>query len=191
MVKFFLCIFFISSITAFADIQVQNGLVSAELQSQPLMQVLDRLKAQTDIHLVIDDGVPGRTISASFQDLPVAMALKKMLEGTGINYAVLAGNDGTPDSVFISVSSHPGAPPRRLDNRPITSRSVVTPVNPPAPVPQAQPENRRPNPETRGYNPNVNVPTGGGFAPQSPQSQQPQNQEQPQQQDDNSDNNEN
>jgi len=109
MVKFLVAVFLLFSVTAFADVQVHNGLVSADLQSQPLMQVLDRSKAQTNLHLMIDDGVAGKTISASFQDLPVALALKKMLEGTGINYAVLGAEDGEPESIFIGGSSAPGA----------------------------------------------------------------------------------
>jgi hypothetical protein len=193
MRKFFFIVLTLCSVSAYADVQVHDGLVTADLQSQPLTQVLDRLKAQTDVHVFIDDGVQGKTISARFQDLTVAMALKKMLEGTGINYAVLGGENGEPKSIFIGASSRLGAAPKKLDNRPVNSRGVVNPVNPSTPVPP-QPQETRPMPENRGYNPNTSVPTGGGFVPPSQQTQPPQDpqqQQQPDQQDDNSDNNEN
>ena len=188
MVKFFLVAFFLCSVIGFADVQVRDGLVTADIQSQPLTQVLDRLKAQTDVHLLIDDGVEGKTVSANFQDLPVASALKKILEGTGINYAVLAGENGELESIFIGGSTTPGAAPRKIDNRPVTTRGVVSPVSPAMPPPPPPQENR---PQQRGYNPNTNVPTGGGFVPASPQTQPPNPDQQPQQEqpEENQDNN--
>jgi len=173
---------------AYADVQVRDGLISAELQSEPLTQVLDRLKAQTDVNLLIDEGITGKMISASFQDLPVALAFKKMLEGTGINYVVLAGADGEPKSIFIGASSRPGAAPQRLDNRPVNNRGVVTPVNPPIPIPQRE---IRTQPELKGYNPGVNVPTGGGFVPETPKTDQQPDQDQQQQEENPDDNSEN
>jgi len=190
MVKRCLLVLFLFSVTVYADVQVHDGLISVDLQSQPLTQVLDRLKSQTDLHLFIDEGLAGKTISASFQNLPVAVALKKMLEGTGINYVVLAGPKGEPESVFVGGSSRPGSAPRPLDNRPVNGRSVVTPVNPPGPIPQPA-RDTRPNRQNREYNPGVNVPTGGGFVPQTPQPEQEQDQEQQQEEnpDDNSESN--
>jgi hypothetical protein len=170
---------FITS-AVYADVQIHDGLVSAEIKSEPLTQVLDRLKSQSDLHLMIDEGIAGKTISASFQNLTVASAFKKMLEGTGINYVVLTGTSGEPESVFIGASSKPGASPRRIDNRPVNNRSVVNPVNPPIPIPQPQPDARPP--EAKPYNPNVNIPTGGGFVPEIPKTEQQQDQEQQQQQ---------
>jgi hypothetical protein len=178
--RVFLLFLFITS-AVYADVQIHDGLISAEIQSEPLTQVLDRFRAQSDIKLLIDEGIAGKTISASFQNLPVASAFKKMLEGTGINYVVLAGTNGKPDSIFIGASSQPGTAPRSLDNRPVNGRGMVNPVNPPIPVPQAQPQpDARPQ-ENKPYNPNVNIPTGGGFVPEIPKTDQPQDQEQQQQ----------
>jgi hypothetical protein len=155
--------------TLCAEVRVRDGRVSADLQSQPLMQVLERLKEQTNMKMVIDGGIAGKTVSASFQDLSVGLALKKILEGTGINYAVLAGPDGEAQSVFIGGSSPPGSPPRRLDNRPVQNRGVVTPVPAPPPPGQTQQPALVPvAPQQRQQAPPVNVPTGGGFVPQQP-----------------------
>jgi len=177
--RFFVFLLFITS-AVYADVQIHDGLISAEIQSEPLTQVLDRLKSQSDLNLMIDEGIAGKTVTASFQNLPVASAFKKMLEGTGINYVVLTGTNGEPESIFIGASSKPGAAPRRIDNRPVNNRSVVNPVNPPIPIPQPQPDARPP--EAKPYNPNVNIPTGGGFVPEIPKTDQPQDQDQQQQQ---------
>jgi hypothetical protein len=168
---------------AFADVQVREGRMSAEIKSQPLTQVLERLKAQTNMRLVMDDGIAGKNISASFQDLPIALGLKKLLEGTGINYVVLANTDGKPESIFIGGSTKPGAPPRQLDNRPVGNRGVVAPVPPPPPAPISpapQPAVRQPEQERKPALPPVNVPTGGGFVPEQgkPQQNPDQNQQQ-------------
>ncbi len=162
----------------YADVKVNDGRVSADLQSQPLSQVLERLKAQTNMRMVVDEGIAGKTVSANFQDLPVGLALKKILEGTGINYAVLAGADGQPQSVFIGGSSRPGSPPRRLDNRPTGNRGVVSPVSPPPPPPPpvARPDPGQPDQQLKQQTPGVNVPTGGGFVPGQPKSEEQQEQ---------------
>ena len=182
--------------TLYADVKVEGDRISVDLKSAPLTQVLDRLKTQTRIKLLIDDGIAGKTVSANFQNLPVAMALKKILEGTGINYAVLADADGQPQSVFIGGSAALGAPPKRLDSRPVGNRGVVTPVPPPPPPPVPQPTDGRPveQPQVKPLTPSsVNVPTGGGFVPDQPKSQQPPETEQsiPQQQQQQDDDNNN
>lgn len=177
----------------YADVKVDGDRISVDLKSAPLTQVLENIKTQTHLKLLIDDGIAGKTVSASFQNLPVAMALKKILEGTGINYAVLAGADGQPQSVFIGGSAALGAPPKRLDSRPVGNRGVVQPVPPPPPPPVPQPADARPaeQPQVKPLTPGtVNVPTGGGFVPNQPKPEQPPETEQnipqqPQQDDDN------
>ncbi|MCI0412174.1 STN domain-containing protein [bacterium] len=176
----------------YADVKVEGGRISADLKSEPLTQVLDRLKTETNVKLFVDEGIAGKTVSANFQDLPVAMALKKILEGTGINYAVLAGADGEPQSVFIGGSTSLGSSPKRLDNRPVGNRGVVTPVPPPPPPPIPEPDGRQPvQPQIKPLTPGtVNVPTGGGFVPNQQKSDQPpegEQQQQPQQLDENND----
>jgi hypothetical protein len=128
------------------------------------------ISKQTGVHIAIDDAVAGEPVSANFKDLPLAMGIKKLLEGTGINYAVIAGADGIPSAVLISGSEKPGAPPKKLDTRPTSTpanyqnRSVVTPVNPtPPPQQNQQPAGAMKQPGQAGtaagnVNPNPNQP---------------------------------
>lgn len=135
---------------ASATVDVKDGVMTANMSAEPLRQVVQRIESQTGIHFAVDDQVASQPISASFQNLPVAMGIKKMLEGTGINYAVIDGGDGKPVSVFIGQSEKPGessgGAPRKADMRPAVNnppppRGVVNPVAPqPQPVvPQPQP----------------------------------------------------
>lgn len=153
---------------AFADLRVQNGKISADLNSEALTTVLDELKQQSHIKVNVDPEVGNQTISASFQDVPLAAGIKKLLEGTGINY-VLIGDGEAPTSLFLGGSEKPGGSPRVLDSRgPMPGRGVVQPVTPLPPMPpppQPGAATKQDNQKKPATSPPVNVPTGGGFVP--------------------------
>lgn len=199
---FLVAVLLLSAGVLCADVTIHNGLVTADLNSQPLGQVLDNVKAQTSINMSVDESVSSMQVSASFHDLPVAEAIKKMLEGTGVNYAVVGGPNG-PESVFIGSSEK--ADQAGGNSRPPGYRSVVQPVMPqqpiyvqptdnPAYIQQQQqmndmkrlPPGQQKRMERQGLN-NVLPPTGGGYAPnQPPPSPNPQIQQSPQQPEDQS-----
>ena len=164
------CLLFLLCCSTFvyASVDVRNGKVSASLSSEPLDSVLESLRQQTQVKFSIQEGIGGQQISANFENLPLAAAIKKMLEGTGINFVILGNKEGEPESVFIGVSERPGAPPRRIDNRPPQNRGgVVTPV---APLPPEMPRRPEVSPvpvQKREPPTEVDVPTGGGYMPQS------------------------
>ena len=149
---------------------MQNGQVSADLNSQPLRQVLDTIKQQTNMKITMDDSVASTPVSAKFENLPVASAIRKMLEGTGINYIVLTYADGSPDRLLISSSEKPGTAPKKLDTRPLSpaGRGVVAPVVLPPAVPMpgqvANPGGgQRPAPGLqKKMDMNSTIPTAGG-----------------------------
>jgi hypothetical protein len=151
------------SVPAFAEINVRDGKITANFTSQTLSQAIQTIKQQSGIQINVDENVANETVSANFKDLPLAAAIKKLLEGTGINYAVIAGADGIPSAVLISGSEKPGAPPKKLDTRPVTAspvpaRSVVTPINPtPPPITTPTP--------TGGAAPNAGMKPANGVAP--------------------------
>ncbi len=152
------------SIPAFAEINVRDGKITANFTSQTLGQAVQAIKQQSGIQINVDENVANESVSANFKDLPLAAGIKKLLEGTGINYAVIAGADGVPIAVLISGSEKPGAPPKKLDTRPITAspvpaRSVVTPINPTPPPIQT------PAPSPGGAAPNAGMKPANGVAP--------------------------
>ena len=154
------------SFPAFAEINVHDGKITANFTSQTLGQAVQTIKEQSGIQINIDESVANETVSANFTDLPLAVGIKKLLEGTGINYAVIAGSDGIPKAVLISGSEKPGAPPKKLDTRPVAAapvpaRSVVTPINPTPPPISNPPQAQAPG----GTVPNAGMKSGSGVAP--------------------------
>jgi hypothetical protein len=169
---------------AFGGVSVSDGKMTADMNSEPLGQVIQKIQSQTGIRFSIDDQVAGQAITASFQDLPIAFGIKKMLEGTGINYAVVGEANGLPEAVFIGASEKPGAasksPTRPAPYAP--SRAVVAPVTAPPQQPQQLPSGGRARPirpaPTVDRKPDLKaddgaaasqrpteIPTAGGFQP--------------------------
>jgi type II secretory pathway component GspD/PulD (secretin) len=163
------------SIPAFAEINVRDGKITANFTSQTIGQAVQTIKEQSGIQINVDESVANESVSANFKDLPLAAGIKKLLEGTGINYAVIAGSDGVPSAILISGSEKPGAPPKKLDTRPVAAapvpaRSVVTPVNPsPPPISNPSPQGGGAVPNA-GMNKPVNgvAPVGAPNANQQP-----------------------
>lgn len=177
----FSVLFFALCGVVFADVAIKDGKMSAEFEAQPLQQVLDTLRTQTNVTFSIEEGIGSTQVSASFQDLPIAEGIKKMLEGTGVNYAVIGGPNGEPESIFIGNSSKAGV---TAGARPAPYRgSIVQPVQPIQPPPQpiyTQPDmvnNPDPNQQQKPVPPgwqrkmdqknqmmqNALPPTGGGY----------------------------
>jgi hypothetical protein len=153
----------------FANLQVENGRMTVDLNSESLSNVLDALQQQTGMKVSVEADVGNQSISASFQNLPVAVGIKKMLEGTGINYVVIGDGQGGM-FLFIGSSEKPGGAPRILDARTpaMPGRGVVQPVNPMPPMPpppQTAPATKQDNQKKGQASPPVSVPTGGGFVP--------------------------
>jgi hypothetical protein len=168
-------LFALISLPVFAETSeliIENGRISANFTSQPLGQTVRTISKQTGVQIHIDDEVAGESVSANFKDLPLAIGIKKLLEGTGINYAVISNGNAMPTAILISASEKPGAPPKKLDTRPTSipanypNRSVVTPVNP-TPPPPAQPGGRGDMKQPGQQN------SGSAANPNQPQQQQP------------------
>lgn len=188
--KLFAVILLLIPIYASAEVTVVDGKITADIYSQTLGEVIQKLEKQGNLQFSVEDGIKNQTVSASFKDLPIAIAIKKLLEGTGINYAVVSvGED--PPVIFIGKREAPGATRRVLDARPVNrpQRGVVTPVppsySPPPPADGTIPLEKQGvnplspvNPKPANPNSPVSVPTGGGYIPGSTQQpDQPPNEE--------------
>lgn len=168
--RFWALLVFLSAPLAFAGVEVEQNKMSANVNSEPLRGIVDHLKRQSGIAVTLDDSVAAERVTANFKDLTIAAGIKKMLEGTGINYAVIAEGHGKPTAVFIGSSEKPGAAPKKLDARPVVNRGVVTPVAPPIPQVQQPMPTPIPTPQTGGAiqggtvgQPSVGTVTGGGM----------------------------
>lgn len=179
MRNIFVVFILLMAVSVFAEVQVRDGKVTAHVQSGSLRDVVNQIATQAGIQVSIDDSVANDTIYANFQDLPIGAAMRKLLEGTDINYAVIGTSDSAPSAIFVSRSESPGGPPKKLDTRPVTSpgRGVVQPISPPPPpIPQQAVPTTVVRPPVNGANSNnVNpnkdpnqkpaTPTGGTAIP--------------------------
>ncbi len=173
MSGFLLIVLFCSA--GFADVRVRDGRMSADIVNQPLKRILESLRQQTNITFYVEDGVVNETIWANFQNLPIALGIKKMLEGTGINHAVVADTKGIT-AIFLGDSEKPQqASSKNMDNRVVTSFGRQTTilqspqvVQPARPANYSSREQGKPQavPQTKQQAPSI--PTGGSLSVNSP-----------------------
>ena len=89
------------------------GLVSISCQNAPLSAVFDVLEEVTGVELILEDAVKSTKLNANLTDVPLAMAVQRLLEGNGVNYAVMMDprDWGRVDKVYVGAGG--GAPARR------------------------------------------------------------------------------
>jgi hypothetical protein len=120
---------FASQISRAQPVQVThgNGLVTIQCKDAPLFSVFQRIEDETGIDLTLEDEVRAKKLTANLVDLPVAMAVARLLEGVGVNYVVMMDPSdwGRVDKIFVGAGG--GGPAR-------ASGPVRGPVAPEEPV---------------------------------------------------------
>lgn len=111
------------------DVFYENGLVTISSQNAPLSSVFEAIGAEAGVELILEDAVKNKLITANLEEVPLAMAVQRLLEGGGVNYAVMMDprDWGRVNKIFVGAGgggpARSAAPPMR---RP--------PVSPPEPV---------------------------------------------------------
>lgn len=125
-------LFFVSQVSGTEPVQVahRNGLVTIQCKDAPLSSVFERIEDETGIELTLEDEVKSKRLSANLVDLPVAMAVARLLEGVGVNYIVMMDPSdwGRVDKIFVGAGG--GGPAR-------AAGPVRGPVVPEEPVDEA------------------------------------------------------
>lgn len=125
-------LFFVSQVSGAEPVQVthRNGLVTIQCKDAPLSSVFERIEGETGIELTLEDEVKSKRLSANLVDLPVAMAVARLLEGVGVNYIVMMDSSdwGRVDKIFVGAGG--GGPAR-------AAGPVRGPVVPEQPVDEA------------------------------------------------------
>lgn len=96
-----------------ADIRVQKskGRVNVRAVAAPLVDVLDRMARETGMKVVYDGPPPRRLVTKTLADRTPAAAVTALLEGSGINYAVVLDTTGNHVVRLVITTAPP--PPRR------------------------------------------------------------------------------
>ncbi len=94
------------------EVTFANGLVTIQCKDAPLSNVFERIGEATGIELTLEDEVKSKRLSASLIELPVSMAVSRLLEGAGVNYIVMmdAYDWGRVDKIFVGAGG--GGPAR-------------------------------------------------------------------------------
>jgi hypothetical protein len=71
------------------EVTYGNGLVSIKCKDATLSSVFERIAQETGIELTLEDEVKSRRLSANLVELPVSMAVSRLLEGAAVNYVVM------------------------------------------------------------------------------------------------------
>ena len=118
-----------SPLQAEVDVRVTGGRVSVQAVGAPVGEILEGIARRTGMRLASDSPLPRQTLTASFEDRTPAEAVLSVLEGLGLNYALVMDASGTRvDQLLIlgtaSVSSAAASPagrpspPGRLQRQP-------------------------------------------------------------------------
>jgi hypothetical protein len=98
-------LFVVSRVSQAQPVQVtqRNGLISIQCKDAPLSTVFERIEAETGIELTLEDEVKTKKLTANLADLPVSMAIARLLEGTRVNYIVMMDQSdwGRVDKIFL------------------------------------------------------------------------------------------
>jgi hypothetical protein len=100
------------------------GLLTIQCNEAPLETVFTRIEQEAGVELILEDSVKSKRLSADLVDVPIAMAVQRLLEGAGVNYAVMMDpmNWGRVDKIFVGAGgggpSRPAPPPPRQPVRP-------------------------------------------------------------------------
>jgi len=109
----------------------QSGLVSLRCDDATLASVFAKIEEVAGIELILEDAVKNKRLTADLQQVPLAMAVQRLLEGGGMNYAVMMDPRDWGKVATVYVGAGGGGP----------SRPAPTPRRPPV----------EPNPADEGY----------------------------------------
>jgi hypothetical protein len=128
-----------SSASAEVMVRVSGDRVDLRVTAAPLADVLDSLGRQTGMKVVYEGPPPRQTVTVTLEDRSHAQAVLDLLEGQGLNYAVVANASGTRvETLLIAGTAGAGTSPGASSApayRPVPRRPSFRP--PPAASPDA------------------------------------------------------
>jgi hypothetical protein len=102
------------------DVRVSGDRVSLQAVSAPVAEILEGIARRTGMRLTYDAPLPRQTLSASFEDRTPAEAVLSVLEGLGLNYALVMDSSGTrvDQLLILGTASASASLPTAAPNRP-------------------------------------------------------------------------
>jgi hypothetical protein len=138
--------FSLGAAAAQAEINVRStaGRVDVHAKAAPLTDVLDRLSRQIGMKVVYEGLPPRQLVTATLEGRTPAEAVLGILEGMGLNYALVLDPSGTSvQTLLMAGAAGPGTPPppaRASMPQPPQIQPREMPVPDPEPEPEPEPE---------------------------------------------------
>ena len=126
----------------------EDGLLAIRCADAPLGGILEQVKAATGMDLILEGAPPTARLTAHLEAQPVSQALPRLLEGTGVDYLLVADRADPRRVATLYVGgaktgapAGPGAPVPAAARRAARARPAPPMVEPePLPIPDAPPE---------------------------------------------------
>ncbi len=165
----------LAAVPAVAEVEVRaaNGRVDVHATNSPVADILERLSRQTGMKVVYEGAPPRQLVTATLEGRTPAEAVLGVLEGLGLNYAMVMDPTGTNvQTLLMTGAAGPGMPlpgPGSAMGRPpgIEPRPRVQP-----PV-EAEPEPEPDQPEEEATEGEEAAPAEGKPGGQEPREQTP------------------
>jgi hypothetical protein len=115
------------------SVTYQHGLLSVDCSNAPIASVFESIQSMTGIELILEDEVKSKRLTASLSEVPLAMAIQRLLEGSGVNYIVMMDprSWGQVSKVFVGAG---GGGPARSAPAP----AYEPPMDEPEPMPEME-----------------------------------------------------
>jgi hypothetical protein len=121
-------------------VELHDGLLTIHCADAPLLGLLEQVKAATGMTLIVEGPAASTRLTAQVNGLPVSQAIPRLLEGTGIDYALVADPRDLRRVATLYVGAGKGAAPAGAGTGPAAPPSRPTMPEPPsmaeAPVPE-------------------------------------------------------
>ena len=118
-----------ASAAAEVTVRVNGGSVDLTARAAPLAEVLDQLARQTGMRVVYEGPPPRPPVTLSLQGRTPTEAVLSVLEGMGVNFALVADPSGSRvETLFVTGASAAAAP------SPAASRPAPAPTRPRMPL---------------------------------------------------------
>jgi hypothetical protein len=143
-------------------VRIAGGRVDIIASAAPLSEVLDRLARQTGMKVVYDGTAPRQLVSVSLVGRLPVEAVHDLLDGQGVNYAVLGDATGTGvQTLLMTGSAAPVAQPATSGPPVYRGRSGAPPMSSPDSVDDVEDEPEEQEPPS----PEANAPAGKEILP--------------------------
>jgi hypothetical protein len=125
----------------------EDGLLAIRCADAPLGHLLDQVKAVTGMDLIFEGAAPTARLTAHLEAQPMSLALPRLLEGTGVDYLLVADGADPRRVATLYVGGVKAGVPAAATPASAASRRAARPRGAPPmaepealPIPEAPPE---------------------------------------------------